>query len=427
MAQRALANNFLNVRAESEWICAALEIEDHVVQPAAFISPPKWHLAHTTWFFDRFVLQAAAHNNSPLIPDCNLIFNSYYKGEGEHWLQGNRGHLSRPTVRQVMDYRADVTTRVLEILQAEVLPDRLRAILEIGIHHEKQHQELLLMDIKYIFASHPHPLAYDTISAPPLELPQPETTPWLEFTENLAGFGASRENFAWDNEKPRHRRLLPAFQLESRLVTNADYLAFINDRGYQRPEFWLSDGWDWRSQHNITCPLYWYRSTLGTARQDANYTEYHLGGMGKLQPYLPVSHVSYFEADAFARWSRARLPTEFELEHFLSWAAQLNTTDNPTACWQPGRPVCPVQHKAEATFDNGLLWQWTQSSYSPYPGFVPETGALAEYNGKFMCNQMVLKGGCVATPRNHLRDSYRNFYRPADRWCFSGIRLARDM
>lgn len=434
---RPLLSEYLQVRGQTESICAALEIEDHVVQPAPFVSPPKWHLAHSTWFFDRFILQhelLAGGRQHALIPDCNLLFNSYYKSQGQHWLQGNRGHLSRPTVREVMDYRHAVDARITEALGSQLLNSRLLDILTIGIHHEKQHQELLLMDIKYIFASHPQPAAYDTVSAPPLNLPEPGPLAWLEFPETLSGYGAGGQQFAWDNEKPRHRRLLPGFQLASRLITNAEYLEFITDGGYQRPELWLSDGWDWATANAIRCPLYWNAggATQLTAPDATQWQEYHLGGMGQLVPQLPVSHVSYFEADAYARWSAARLPSEFELEYFLNHQNQTpqhrSLFDEPAqAYWQPGSSLCPAPERASDAFGNGLLWQWTQSPYSPYPGFVPDADALGEYNGKFMCNQIVLKGGCVATPREHLRESYRNFYRASDRWMFSGIRLARDI
>lgn len=437
-----LLDQYREVRAATESICAPLEIEDHVVQPAPFVSPPKWHLAHSTWFFDRFVLQhelLGGAGRGELIADCNLLFNSYYKSQGQHWLQGERGQLSRPTVKEVRAYRHAVDARIADALDSKLLSQDLLDILRIGIHHEKQHQELLLMDIKYIFAAHPRPLAYDSVSIPPLDLAPPGPLSWLEFPETISGYGALNQEFAWDNEKPRHRRLLPGFQLASRPVTNGEYLAFIADGGYQRPELWLSDGWDWVTQHSIRCPLYWndgarsQPASFGAVSDDiGRWQEYHLGGMTPLYAHLPVSHISYFEAEAYARWSAARLPTEFELEYFLhhqnaSTRPAKPACEAPEAYWQPGNAVCPQPSRAADAFGNGLLWQWTASPYSPYPGFVPEAAALGEYNGKFMCNQFVLKGGCVATPRAHLRDSYRNFYRPSDRWMFSGIRLARDI
>ena len=409
------AAEFQRLREQTEALCAPLEIEDHVVQPAPFVSPPKWHLAHTTWFFEEAVLGRFLNNYRPVDECFNRLFNSYYKSAGEHWLQDNRGHLSRPTVAEVLDWRREVDRLAAELLERRALDERGLRLVEIGLQHEMQHQELLLMDIKAILAGHPWAPPYDAVSSAP-DLPHPPPAGWLECGEGPAETGAGEEGFAYDNERPRHRTWLAAHRIADRLVSNGEYLAFVADGGYRRPELWLSDGWDWVQREGAAHPLYW--------RREDGWLEYQLGGLQPLREGLPVSHVSYYEADAYARWRGARLPTEFELEHFLRRHG--GRPDAGRAGWAPGEAICPLPARACDRFGNGLLWQWTSSAYAPYPGFRPEEGALAEYNGKFMCNQYVLKGGCVATPRGHLRPSYRNFFRAHDRWPFTGIRLAEN-
>lgn len=416
---QSLARQYLDTRSHTEALCAGLETEDHVVQPAPFVSPPKWHLAHTTWFFERFILEPLGRGCLQRIPGGNLLFNSYYKSQGEHWLQAHRGHLSRPSVSEVLAWRQLVDEEMTALMAEGALSDRQQEILTIGIHHEKQHQELLLMDIKYILAQHPWAPPLDDISLPVADVTSASAeTDWLACPEGLVEVGVDDgAGFSYDNERPRHRHWLAPHSIAGGLVTNAGFQAFIDDDGYQRPELWLSDGWDWVTANGIRHPLYWHHD-------DGAWSEYHLGGRHPLSPALPVTHVSYFEADAYAHWAGARLPTEFELERFLCYHGA--APESGEAGWAPGEAVCPNPGRAADAFGNGLLWQWTQSAYAPYPGFVPEDGALGEYNGKFMCNQYVLRGGSVATPRRHLRHSYRNFFRAEDRWAFTGIRLAKD-
>ena len=427
-----LLSDFALCRANTEAICARLEIEDHVVQPAPFVSPPKWHLAHTSWFFDCFLLDSTVSkalgpafrrgdggtaHSSPL----NVLFNSYYKTLGEHWLQERRGQLSRPTVREIHDYRRAVTDALLRKLERDEFSADESALLELGIHHEQQHQELLLMDIKYILGMHPQLPAYDEVSIPGGEAHASATPTWLRFAAGLRQIGHEPgHGFAFDNESPRHRVWLNAFSLRDQLVRNGEYLAFIRDGGYRRAELWLSDGWDWINRNSVTAPLYWH----GQADRDADgeWFEYHLGGLHPLDPDLPVSHVSYYEAAAFARWAGARLPSEAELE-----IASTQVCDNSsTAFWSPGAPVVPLVSRKFDALENGLLWQWCRNAYEAYPGYARTLDALGEYNGKFMSGRQALRGGCVATPAGHWRATYRNFYRPEDRWCFTGIRLARD-
>lgn len=415
----SLQQLFIEVRQQTENICNKLEIEDQAVQPAPFVSPPKWHLAHTSWFFDCFILEPLGLAQTAESAKYHYLFNSYYKSQGAHWLQAERGHLSRPTVNEVLQYRQRITEAIVSLFASNALSKEQLAIIATGIQHEQQHQELLFMDIKFILGQHPYPVAYHPIEEAdkPLLLPA-RALAWLEWTENISLFGARIDEFSYDNERPRHRRWISGFQMADRLINNGEYLEFMTDGGYRRPELWLSDGWDWVQQNQINHPLYWRKA-------NHQWDEYHLSGLEPLNPNLPVSHISLYEADAFARWSGARLPTEFELEAYTSRDKQL--FDAKRAFWEPGELVYPAPERACDEFDNGLLWQWTSSAYSPYPGFKTTNTALGEYNGKFMANQYVLKGGCVATPKHHMRASYRNFYRPDDRWAFTGIRLARDL
>ncbi|MDY6982050.1 MAG: ergothioneine biosynthesis protein EgtB [Pseudomonadota bacterium] len=430
-----LLADFALCRANTEAICARLEIEDHVVQPAPFVSPPKWHLAHTTWFFDCFLLDNTHANDPARSSSFSVLFNSYYKSLGQHWLQERRGQLSRPTVREIHDYRNAVSESLLRKLERDELSPRQLALLELGMHHEQQHQELLLMDIKYILGTHPQMPAYDDVSSPAIGSRADASPRWLEFAAGLRQIGHAGNGFAFDNESPRHRVWLDAFSLRDQLVRNGEYLAFMRDGGYRRPEFWLSDGWDWINNNHITAPLYW-RSANPEHSDSDDWFEYHLGGLHPLDPDLPVSHVSYYEAAAFASWAGARLPSEAELE--VATAATVGAAavekvariENPArenaAFWRPGAPVVPHASRACDALENGLLWQWCRNAYEAYPGYARTPDALGEYNGKFMSGRQALRGGCVATPAGHWRPTYRNFYRPEDRWCFTGIRLAAD-
>jgi ergothioneine biosynthesis protein EgtB len=374
-------------------------------------SPTKWHLAHTTWFFDRVVLQPRLGRPSPR-PEWDYLFNSYYQSVGPMHERPKRGLLTRPSLQEVLDYRQQVDGALVQALQAGKLDQDARHTLELGLHHEQQHQELILTDIKHALACNPLLPAYDE-SLPGADRPA-GALEWLSFEESIVQAGAhawpESGAFAYDNESPRHSVLLSPFALATRPVTAGDYLEFIRDGGYRNANLWLSEGWaivqadDWRR------PMYW----LDDER------EYTLGGPRPIDRDAPVSHLSYYEANAFARWAGARLPTEFEWEH----AAGLARVEG-NFC-EDGL-LHPAGHEAAGLRQMfGDVWEWTSSAYSPYPGFRTMPGALGEYNGKFMCSQWVLRGGSCATPRNHIRAAYRNFFPPSARWQFSGVRLARD-
>ena len=415
----SLLDSYRAVRRQSEILCEPLEPEDFVIQSMPDASPAKWHLAHTTWFFETFILTAAIPNYRPRFPQYNYLFNSYYNTIGERITRDKRGLLSRPSINEVQRYRQEVDTQVEDWLQsaddAGIAP--LTPVMTIGFHHEQQHQELLLTDLKHAFAANPlRPIYRDRPPTPN------GTTPPLTFTEyaegvRWIGHDSAGPGFAFDNESPRHRQFVNAFRLADRLTTNAEYLAFIADGGYNRPEFWLSDGWYARGRLGWTAPLYWEQS-------DGQWKTMTLAGMVDVAPNEPVTHISFYEADAFARWSKARLATEAEWEFA---AADVPITGNfvesghyhPTPLSADATPSGPSQ-----MFGN--TWEWTASPYSPYPGFRTAAGALGEYNGKFMCNQMVLRGGSCATPQTHIRATYRNFFGPEARWQFTGIRLATD-
>jgi len=376
-------------------------------------SPAKWHLAHTTWFFETFVL-AAFPDYRPFHPGYSYLFNSYYNAVGDRWQRAARGTLSRPTVAEVYAYRSAIDGRILEWL-ADASEQELRSlgpVLILGSHHEQQHQELLLTDIKHALASNPLRPAYDESASRPAG-----TAPalaWMTYPARMRWLGHDGDGFAYDNETPRHRVFVEAFELASRLTTAGEYLAFMEDGGYNRPELWLSDGWAARCAHGWQAPLYW-------EQRDGTWSLMTLHGMRELTADEPVCHVSYYEADAFARWSNARLPTEAEWET----AADRQPIDGNLL---DGGRLHPVPAGAGPSPSQlfGDVWEWTASPYVAYPGYRPPDGALGEYNGKFMCNQLVLRGGSCATPASHIRASYRNFFPPEARWQFSGLRLTRD-
>ena len=404
-ARQSLSEHYRVVRDNSVAICQPLSIEDYTVQPCPDVSPPKWHLGHTTWFFEEMLLTRYVDNYQRFNPGFAELFNSYYKGAGKHWIQAERGQLSRPTVAEVLDYRQQVDTEVLRFLQEKDPDVETLKLIELGLHHEQQHQELLYMDIKYILGVNPLSPCYVTQPLPGSPKPVQD---WLHLYEGIHEIGHDRvEEFAYDNEKPRHKTYLYPCRIRQSLVTNGEYLAFMDAGGYKKPEHWLSKGYDFIQKHNITAPLYW---TL----KDGDWYEFSLHGLRPLELNAPVCHINYFEASAFASWSEARLPTEQEFEVALQQGGIPSEQKKPLAL-QP--------YNANA---GNQLWCWTSSHYSAYPGFKTFDGPLHEYNGKFMCNQFVLRGGCVATPEGHLRHSYRNFYEPHQRWMFSGLRLARD-
>jgi ergothioneine biosynthesis protein EgtB len=405
------------VRAATEELCAPLAVEDCVVQSMPDASPAKWHLAHTSWFFEEFLLARAAADYRPYAEPYRFLFNSYYNTVGPMHCRAARGMLSRPTVAEVMAYRAAVDERMVALLEAGALAEGLQAVLTLGLEHERQHQELLLTDIKHLFSRNPLLPAYREppgrrpTRAPPLR--------HLRFDGGITDIGHSGPGFCFDNELPRHRALVAPFRLANRLVTNGEYLEFVRAGGYEDARLWLSDGWALARREEWQRPIYWARSLE---------EEFTLTGARELDSEVPVCHLSYYEADAFARWAGARLPTEFEWELAAGTAAPRgNFVEqrewHPRAATPPGAdpaaPGTPLQMF-------GDVWEWTQSAYAPYPGYAPARGALGEYNGKFMVNQIVLRGGSCATSREHIRASYRNFFPPAARWQFSGVRLAAD-
>jgi ergothioneine biosynthesis protein EgtB len=412
IAERLLAR-YAAVRRLTERLCEALATEDYVVQAMADVSPAKWHLAHVSWFFETFVLRGALRAYRPLDERYAVLFNSYYNGVGPQFSRPARGHLSRPTVAEVYAYRAHVDKAMLMLLDGE--PERaegIAAVIELGLHHEQQHQELLLTDLKFNLSVNPLRPAYGPAEATTGGTARSLTR--VSFAGGTAEVGYDGTDFSFDNERPRHRVLLAPYALASRLVTNGEYLEFIADGGYDRPELWLSDGWRTVQERQWRAPLYWESGA------DDDWWTYTLGGVARVSPAAPVVHVSYYEADAFARWCGARLPREAEWEHAAGEARAPGALLDET----PREPQ-PASADGLAQM-TGDAWEWTASAYVPYPGFRPLDGALGEYNGKFMVNQMVLRGGSSATPRSHIRPTYRNFFPPDARWQFSGIRLAYD-
>ena len=415
-----LLTRYLNVRRFTEQLCEGLATEDYVVQSMPDVSPTKWHLAHTSWFFETFVIRPHLSGYQSINDTYAFLFNSYYVHAGERHCRAQRGYISRPTVAEVFAYRTHVDTAIERLLAtaSEATLAALRPVLVLGLHHEQQHQELMLTDIKHVFSVNPLRPALrpgglrGTAAAPPLG--------WIESAGGLTWIGHAGPGFSFDNETPRHQVFVQPFALADRLVTNGEYLEFMHDDGYRRPELWLSMGWATVEANQWTEPFYW-------ERRDGEWWNFTLRGMRPVDPAEPVCHLSFFEADAFARWAGARLPTEFEWE-LLAAAAPIdgNLADNgdfhPRPATSPSRSTAnpsPLQLY-------GDVWEWTRSQYSPYPGFKPAEGALGEYNGKFMCNQFVLRGGSCATSPSHIRPTYRNFFPPDATWQFTGLRLARD-
>jgi ergothioneine biosynthesis protein EgtB len=422
-ARRAasLADEYRSVRGATVALCAPLAAEDYVVQSMPDASPAKWHLAHTTWFFEEFVLQHAVAGYEFQDDDFRYLFNSYYNTVGPMHSRPSRGLLSRPTVAEVLAYRKSVDEQMAALLHggASGAPDELVRLVTLGLHHEQQHQELVLTDLKHLFSCNPLLPAY---MQPPAAAPR--TAPPLSFGSfdgGLVEIGHSGGGFAFDNELPRHRAYVAPFQIATRAATNAEFLEFVRDGGYQTAVHWLSDGWATVQREGWTRPLYW---------SDSLQQEFSLTGLRELNPHAPVCHLSCYEADAFARWAHARLPTESEWEIAANGAALAgNFVENqqwhPLPAAHPGSAAQSAEPPLLQMF--GDVWEWTQSAYAPYPGYRPVAGALGEYNGKFMVNQLVLRGGSCATPRSHIRSTYRNFFNPAARWQFSGVRLARDV
>jgi ergothioneine biosynthesis protein EgtB len=407
-----LAARFRKVRAQSERLCEPLETDDYQIQSALETSPPKWHLAHVSWFFETFLLKPEVPKYRGFHPAFEYIFNSYYDSVGSFHPRPCRGLLSRPTVEEVYAYRRHVDDAMLALL--DVIPharwEAVASRVTLGLHHEQQHQELLLMDIKHNFAANPLHPAYHS----PMSTPGASTAPlrWIKRAGGIAEIGHEGTSFAFDSETPRHAVLLHDHALASRLVTNEEYLEFMASGGYNDSRHWLADGWAKRRESGWQAPLYW-------EQRDGEWWYMTLGGMRRVQAAEPVCHVSFYEADAYARWAGKRLPREEELETLLA-AEPVEGNFVESGLLHP--------HPAAGSDGQwyGDVWEWTRSSYGPYPGFAPLSGSLGEYNGKFMANQMVLRGGCCVTPRDHMRETYRNFFYPHDRWPFTGIRLAAD-
>jgi ergothioneine biosynthesis protein EgtB len=394
-----------------------LQPEDCVVQSMPDVSPTKWHLAHTSWFFETFVLKVWMPEYKPAVPEYAYLFNSYYNAAGTMHRRDLRGLISRPTVEETFRYREHIDDCVVDLISDanDDLLSEIELVLILGFHHEQQHQELLVTDIKHVFAQNPlHPIFWGRQKT---ERPSAvEAQRFIHFDETITDIGYEGSSFSYDNEGPRHRALVPAFELATRPVTNGEYIDFIEGGGYGKPEYWLSLGWMTVNEQRWEAPLYW-------EKRDGKWWNFTLSGFRPVDESEPVTHVSYFEADAFANWSGARLPTEFEWERA---AAGLSMDGNfvESEKFHPAPPTTHSPNELQQMF--GDVWEWTRSSYSPYPGYRAAPGALGEYNGKFMCNQYVLRGGSCATSRSHIRATYRNFFQPEKRWQFTGIRLARD-
>ncbi|MCF8715908.1 ergothioneine biosynthesis protein EgtB [Joostella atrarenae] len=380
-----IISNFLQTRIATEEICAPLTQEDYVVQPSEHVSPPKWHLGHTTWFFEEFVLKKFNPDYKEFDSQYSFLFNSYYESMGERLLRTNRGNLTRPSVEEVYRYRDYVTNQLSDFLE-DNLTEQIASIVITGIHHEKQHQELLFTDIKYILGSNPLLPAYSETFEE--NIVEKQKSKWIKIPEGTYEIGHVTNDFCFDNELGKHKVHLHNYKIANKLVTNEEYLEFINDGGYEDFKYWHAEGWDWIQKNNIKCPLYWHKV-------DNIWQQYTFKGLKTIDLETPVTHISYYEAFAYAEWRGLRLPTEFE------WEA------------------------AQDFFDWGKRWEWTESAYLPYPYYKKAEGALGEYNGKFMVNQKVLRGGSVVTSKDHTRYTYRNFFHPHLRWQFTGIRLAK--
>ena len=392
----SLLEHYRTVRKRTESLCAPLATEDHVPQPVPDVSPPKWHLGHVTWFFETFVLCPHLQGYEVFDERYGFLFNSYYDTVGDRVPRARRGTLSRPTVTEIMNYRAHVDA-AMEVLLGHPCEETAATLCELGLQHEQQHQELLVTDIKAILACNPLAPSYDPDSLGELDVEgehavESGESRWVAWPGGTCAIGDNGASFAFDNERPRHETIVPPVELRTALVTNGEYLEFIADGGYQRFEFWHAEGWDWVRTNGVRAPDYWMSDSSGASHRD----HYTLAGIRLVDPLAPLTHVNYYEASAFCQWAGWRLPTEFE--------------------WEALASLLPW----------GRRWEWTASAYLPYPGFSKAPGAVGEYNGKFMVNQMTLRGASFATPPGHARSTYRNFFHPHLRWQYTGIRPARD-
>jgi ergothioneine biosynthesis protein EgtB len=404
-----LSTRYSDVRSTTERLASPLSAEDQTVQSMPDVSPTKWHRAHTAWFFETFILGPSLDGYEPFDPSYAYLFNSYYEALGARHTRAERGLLSRPGIDDIARYRSHVDHHVKLVLGAD-LDDTTATLIELGLHHEQQHQELLLMDIKHVLGSNPVEPTYRVSGR--ADVPTPATG-WVELEGGTVEIGHAGGGFAFDNESPRHAVHLAPYAVAMAPVSCAEWMAFITDGGYDRPELWLSDGWAAVQQLRWHAPLYWRRD-----EPDDPWRRFSLHGPGSVDATEPVCHISYYEADAFARWAGCRLPTEAEWEHAtvsLGWSSteRFDLED--------------LQPRAAAAGSIGEVWEWTASAYLPYPGFRAAPGAVGEYNGKFMVSQHVLRGGACVTPTGHSRPTYRNFYPPGARWPFTGLRLARDL
>ena len=414
-----LSKRYHLIRNRSLQICAPLEQEDYVIQSMPDVSPPKWHLAHTTWFFERMVLQEYVKNYAPFNEKFYTLFNSYYQSLGARWRRDIRGTLSRPTVREVYEYRRAIDEKLLSFIEELSDDSKSAEIIQLGLQHEEQHQELLLTDIKHLLYSNPLRPAYSA----PRELPKKKapSPKYVDVSGGMVRAGMEKEGFAWDNEYPSHEMYLADFKLLSRLVTAGEFREFVQDDAYINPLLWLSEGWDALEKNGWSAPLYW-------ENRDGEWWINTLSGERPLCDAEPVCHISYFEAEAFARWAGKRLPTEFEWEH----AARQFASPRPGNFYEanllhPSPTDEPTNEDRGVNQLFGDVWEWTRSAYLPYPGYRQAPPPLGEYNGKFMINQMVLRGGSCVTPEEHIRTSYRNFFHTDKRWQFTGFRLVEEV
>jgi ergothioneine biosynthesis protein EgtB len=404
-----LSARYSRIRSTTLDLCRHLRPEDFVVQSMPDVSPTKWHLAHVTWFFERFIVLPHAGSYRIFNDQYHYLFNSYYYTAGKMHDRPSRGLLTRPTVNEILQYREHVDDAIQELLAAKADDTGITSLITLGLNHEQQHQELMLTDIKHVFFCNPlRPCVNPELSLPPND----ESTPYSfdKGTSGICEIGAADSGFCFDNETPRHPTLLHAHEIGSRLVTNGEFLEFIRDGGYKSPALWLADGWSTINEQGWNRPLYWTEDLTG---------EFTLGGTRELGVNLPVAHISYYEADAYARWVGARLPTEAEWE-VAARNDQVTGNFTESGFWHP-----TAAGNGDSQFF-GDVWEWTSSSYGPYPGFKPLAGTLGEYNGKFMCNQMTVRGGSCVSAEEHIRASYRSFFYPDARWQFLGLRLAKD-
>lgn len=411
---KILPGQFTQVRKLTSALAENILPEDSVIQPHVHVSPPKWHLAHTTWFFENFILKKFIPDYKPYHPSFDFLFNSYYQSQGTRVLRNNRGIHSRPSLDEVIRYRKCIDEKILEIFQTLTTNDEFIRLIELGIHHEQQHQELLLTDLKNIWSFSPLYPSFEILEKKSVN--ESSAAKWLSVEEGLFEIGYSGPSFHFDNESPKHKIYLDGFEISSRPVITGEYLEFINSGGYTNWQYWLHEGWDWIEKNNVKAPLYWDKI-------DDTWYVYTLGGFRRIDEQEILTHVSFYEADAFARWRGFRLPTEQEWEV----AAILYGKNDSSYNFLDNNFFHTTPIPGVNTAFLGQVWEWTNSSYLAYPGYKPWEGAVGEYNGKFMINQMVLRGGSCVTPQSHSRLTYRNFFHPHFQWQFTGIRLAKNI